>query len=183
MTVNNTDTRNEICWYVMRAYKNEAKAEKALSGEYGLPFFIPKHYIVQLTRGKKVRRLVPAIPSILFVHASRMQLNEFKQRYPFVHYAMWKMSTGLEYMKVPEYEMNNFIKIATQTEEHPMYLQPDDVNLKSGTRIRVLGGAFDGTEGYFVKVRGKRSRRLVVKLDGVMAVSVEVSPDLIEVVK
>ena len=167
----------------MRAYRNELKAEKVLSGDYGLPFFIPKRYILQLIHGKKVRRLVPAIPGLLFVHASRVQINELKLRYPFMQYVMRKMGSGLEYMKVPEKEMNNFIKVASQTEEHPTYFAPEELNLRAGTRIKVIGGAFDGAEGYFMKVKGKRNRRLVVKLEGVMAISVEVSPDLVEVIK
>lgn len=176
------DPRNEVCWYVMRAYKQEAKAEEFLSGDDGLPFFIPKRYILQTFHGKKVRRLVPAIPSLVFVKASRMQLNEFKLRHPFIQYVMWKKSTGLEYVKVPIKEMENFIRVAGHTEEELTYYQPEEINLKVGTRIRVLGGAFDGAEGYFVKVQGKRNRRLVIKLDGVMAVSVEVKPDLVEII-
>ena len=177
------DAKAEVCWYVMRAYKNEAKAEEALSGEYGLPFFIPKQYVLRTFHGKKTRVLVPAIASLVFVHASRNKLNAFKLRYPFLQYVMLRRSTGMEFMKVPEKEMDNFIKIATHTEEELMYFQPDEINFKPGSRIRIIGGPFDGAEGYFVKVQGKRNRRLVVKLDGLMAISAEVEPDFVEVIK
>lgn len=177
------DIRHEICWYVMRAYKHEAKAEEVLSGEEGLPFFIPKRYVLQTYHNKKVRRLVPVIPSIVFVKASRVQLNQFKLKFPLLHYVMWKKSTGLEYLIVPDKQMENFIRVASHMEEELTYYQPEEVNIKAGTRIRVIGGAFDGAEGYFVKVKGKRNRRLVVKLNGVMAVSVEVKPDLVEVIE
>ena len=178
-----TDSKNEVCWYVMRAYKNEVRAEEKLSGEDGLPFFIPKTYVLRTFHGKKSRRLVPAIPSLVFVHASRVQLNAFKLNYPFLQYVMLKRSEGMEYMKVPERQMESFIKVASQTEESLTYFQPEEIEIKAGTRIRVIGGPFDGAEGFFVKIQGKRNRRLVVKLDGVMAISAEVTPDLVEVVK
>lgn len=177
------DPKAEVCWYVMRAYKNEAKAEEALSGEYGLPFFIPKQYVIRTYHGKKTRVLVPVIASLVFVHASRNELNEFKLRYPFLQYVMLRRSTGMEYMKVPEKEMDNFIRVATQTEESLTYYQSEEINFKPGARIRMIGGPFDGTEGYFVKVQGKRNRRLVVKLDGLMAISAEVEPDFVQVVE
>lgn len=167
----------------MRAYKAESRAEEALSGEYGLPFFIPKRYVLRTYHGKKARVLVPAIASLVFVHASREELNDFKLRYPFLQYVMLKCSTGVEFMRVPDKEMENFIKVASHSEEELIYYQPEEINLKAGTRIRVIGGTFDGAEGYFIKVQGKRNRRLVVKLDGVMAISAEVMPDLVEVVK
>ena len=177
------DPKNEVCWYVMRAYRNEARAEEVLSGEDGLPFFIPKRYVIRTFHGKKTRVMVPAIASLVFVYASRNQLNKFKALHPFIQYVMLNRISGLEFMKVPEKEMENFIRVASHTEENPTYYQPDEVNLKTGQHIRVIGGSLDGTEGYFVKVKGKRNRRLVVELDGVMAISVEVKPDLVEVIK
>jgi hypothetical protein len=47
----------------------------------------------------------------------------------------------------------------------------------------IQGGAFDGTEGYFVKIRGKRSRRVVILIEGITAVALtEISTDFIEVI-
>ena len=40
----------------------------------------------------------------------------------------------------------------------------------------------NGVTGVFMQVQGKRNRRVVVLLEGVMAVAAEVHPDLIEVI-
>lgn len=165
----------------MRAYKNEGRAEQKLSEDSGLEFFIPKHYIVQSYHGRKIKRLVPVIPSLVFVHASRKDLLEFKKKYNFLQFAMWKKSTGLEYIVVPSAQMDNFMKVATQYEEKISYCNPEEIDIAKGTRVRIHGGAFDGVEGIFVKVVGVRSRRLVVLLDGVLGVTAEVHPDLVEV--
>ena len=112
------EEKRQVRWFVMRAYKNEKMAEDRLKDkEYGLEYFIPKHYAVRTYHGVKSKKLVPVIPSLLFVHASHSQITEFKKRYNFLQFAMW----------------------------------------------------------------GKRNRRVVVLLEGVMAVSAEVHPDLIEV--
>ena len=40
----------------------------------------------------------------------------------------------------------------------------------------------DGVKGVFMRVKGKRNRRVVVMLEGIMGISAEVHPDLIEVI-
>lgn len=98
----------------MRAYKNEKMAEDRLKDkEYGLEYFIPKHYAVKTYHGMKSTRLVPVIPSLVFVHASHSQITEFKKRYNFLQFAMWKKSTGMEYITVPDDQMDSFIQIAS----------------------------------------------------------------------
>ena len=49
-------------------------------------------------------------------------------------------------------------------------------------RVRIHGGKLNGVMGVFMQVQGKRNRRVVVLLEGVMAVAAEVHPDLIEVI-
>ena len=66
-------------------------------------------------------------------------------------------------------------------EEDTVYYRPEEIDLKRGMRVCIHGGKFDNVKGMFVRVQGKRNRRVVVLLEGVMAVSAEVHPDLIEV--
>ena len=171
------DPKAEVRWYVMRAYKNESKAEEKLSGEYGLPYFIPKIEVERTYHGKKSKRLIPAIPSIIFVKASRQQIADFKTRCPFLQYVMWKKSTGYEYMIVPDHEMENFIRVATHATEPATYYAQGKLDLKKGTRIRIKSGPLEGTQGYFIKVQGVRNRQFVVNLDGIVAASIKVNPE------
>ena len=51
----NEKTKKATQWYVMRAYKNERRAEECLSGNtYGLSFFIPKQRKLRTVNGRKV---------------------------------------------------------------------------------------------------------------------------------
>ena len=42
------EEKRQVRWFVMRAYKNKKMAEDRLKDkEYGLEYFIPKHYAVR----------------------------------------------------------------------------------------------------------------------------------------
>lgn len=176
------DDLTRIRWFVMSAYKNEKKAEEKLSGKDGMEYFIPKCYAVRVYHGVKSKRLVPVIPNLVFVHASRKQITDFKKNHNFLQFVTWEKSTGLEYIVVPDEQMDSFIRIASLYEEDTVYYKPEEIDIQKGTRVRIHGGKFDGVKGVFMRVKGKRNRRVVVMLEGVMAVSAEVHPDLIEVI-
>lgn len=180
--VTSKDDLTRIRWFVMSAYKNEKKAEEKLSGKDGLEYFIPKCYAVRVYHGVKSKRLVPVIPNLVFVHASRKQITDFKKYHNFLQFVTWEKSTGLEYLVVPDEQMESFITIASQYEETTVYYKPEEIDIRKGTRVCIHGGKFDGVKGVFMRVQGKRNRRVVVMLEGVMAVSAEVHPDLIEVI-
>ena len=60
-----------------------------------------------------------------------------------------------------------------------LYLDPSEPALRKGTRVRIIGGVFAGVEGEFVRVRN--DRRVVVSIDGVMAVATTfIHPSLVE---
>ncbi|KAB4219467.1 UpxY family transcription antiterminator [Bacteroides uniformis] len=180
--VTSKDDLTRIRWFVMSAYKNEKKAEEKLSGKDGMEYFIPKCYAVRVYHGVKSKRLVPVIPNLVFVHASRKQITDFKKNHNFLQFVTWEKSTGLEYIVVPDEQMDSFIRIASLYEEDTVYYKPEEIDIQKGTRVRIHGGKFDGVKGVFMRVKGKRNRRVVVMLEGVMAVSAEVHPDLIEVI-
>ena len=51
--------------------------------------------------------------------------------------------------------------------------------LKKGDKVRITGGIFSGVEGVFVRVKG--DRRVVVSIQGIMAVATAfIHPSLIE---
>lgn len=182
MTTNsNNNNYDQQRWFVMRAYKCESKAEERLNGKGGLRHFIPKEYAIRTYHGAKSRRLVPVIPSLVFVRASRREIITFKKDNNFLQYVMCKDGDGSDFMVVPDNQMENFIKVASHPEETLRYLKPEEIDISKGTRIKIIGGVFDGVEGIFMKTEGARDRRVVVKLEGVLAVAAKVHPDFIEV--
>ena len=58
-----------------------------------------------------------------------------------------------------------------------------ELNLSKGTRVRVTAGPLEGQEGVFLKVKGVRDRRLVIHIEGVIAVAKAlVHPELVQVI-
>ena len=63
-------------------------------------------------------------------------------------------------------------------------LQPENIDLELGTRVRIIGGLFAGAEGVLVKLPGMRDRRVVVKIDGVVAVATpKIERELLEIIE
>ena len=79
--------------------------------------------------------------------------------------------------------VHNLLFVSGTYDDHLLYFQPDELNLSKGTKVRITGGEFEGQEGVFLKVKGARDRRVVIEIQGVIAVAMAtIHPDLIEVI-
>lgn len=176
------EEKKAVHWYVMRAYKSEAKAESVLSQATELEFYMPKREVVRTYHGKKQVTRVPVIASLFFVKGRRIDIQPIKDSYPFIQYAMIGRGEERKFMTVPDKQMEDFIRVADSDGEK-RFLMPDDVDLTKGTRVRIVSGAFSGLTATFVRVKGNRKRTIVVMLDNLLGVSVEISSDIIEKIK
>lgn len=170
-------------WFAMSApFCRELKAQQLLDKRC-IESFIPMRYdVVAKKGGKKSRELVPAIHNLLFVRTTRSIIQEMKREILFLQYLTQAERGKNIPIIVPERQMQQFIAVSETNNEQLIYLKPEEINLKRGTPVRIHGGAFDGVEGIFVKVKGIRSRRVVVLIKGVTAVvTAEIQSDLIEV--
>ena len=168
-----------VLWYAMRAtYRRELDAMHRLK-EAGMGCFIPMQYHFRLKRGRRVRELVPAVRNLLFVHALPSELKRMKLELPYLQYITDTRSH--EKIIIPDVQMQRFIAVAGTYDDQLLYFQPGELNLAKGTRVRITGGEFAGYEGTFLKVKGVRDRRVVIAVEGVIAVALAViHPDLIE---
>lgn len=168
-------------WYVMRAYKSEKSAEEHLT-QLGYTVFVPKKWSVRIYHGRKGRYLVPAIPSMVFVYATKDSLRQAKLHVEKLQFIMSASSGGNEPLVVADNDMNDFIKVASRavSDESIDYLTPDELQIARGRKVRILGGPFDGVTGVFQRVKGHRNRRLVVTIPSIGSVTAEVTPDLVQ---
>lgn len=168
-------------WYAMRAiFRKEIDTKKLLDKER-IRSFIPMHYTLTVKNGRKVRELVPAVTNLIFVHATPTTIKEAKVKTGYLQYII--DSRSKEKIIVPDDQMERFITVTSICHEKTIYLKPEEVDLRKGTLVRILGGPFDGVEGVFVKIKGVRSRRVVVSLHGIAAVvTAEIEPDLIKLI-
>lgn len=177
------DKENTIVWFAMSApYRRELIAKEYLDRK-NIECFVPMtEALVERRNGTKSRQMVPAVHNLIFVHTTKENIKTLKQGTNFLQYRTRPEDGKNVPIIVPDSQMRQFIAITQAKNESITYLRPEEVDIKKGTRVRVHGGVFDGTEGHFVKLQGKRSRRVVLLIEGITAVALtEISTDFIEI--
>ena len=77
-------------------------------------------------------------------------------------------------MTVADREMENFMRVASRTDDSVMFLDEKSVIGKEGKHVRIMGGVFKGVEGVIRRV--KRCKRVVVELEGIASVAIAYVP-------
>lgn len=142
-------------------------AEKALSREEKLDYFIPMHYVIRKYASKPKRVLAPLIPSMVFVRGKYSDVHNFQSIYSFIGFATMPKDGHRTPLVVPDPDMENFKIIALKAKGDLTYYRPEELRMQKGEYIRIIGGIFDGAVARLVKVSGKRNKKLVVELPGI----------------
>ncbi len=177
-----------LSWFVLNAVFGRELRVKELLEIQGIEAFVPMRYIIKMRRGHKERVLVSAISNFVFVHTTKEILEDFKanvlSQYGFpTYFVTRKTGDRRTIVTVPDRQMCEFIRVASQLEKDVLYFPPEEIQLEKGDRVRIIGGELDGLEGTLLKVKGKRSKRVVVSIVGIAAVAAYyISPDLIQVI-
>lgn len=171
----------KIQWFAMRVtYRRELKAKKNLDAE-GIENYIPMRWSSRIRHGRKVRELVPVVRGLVFVRTVLSDIQRVKQKMPYLQYIVARRSGAK--IVVPEDQMKLFIAVTGTYDDKLLWFGEDEVNLAAGTRVRIVAGEFEGYEGIFLKVKGARDKRVVIAIEGVIAVALAtISPELIEVI-
>ena len=179
-----TDDKEKLEWFALSApHRREMEAQRLLE-KNNVRCFIPMITTVVTIGNKKQRRLVPAISNLVFAQSTREKLQEIKQGIPYIQYKVNTEEGRHVPIIVPDRQMDQFIAISQINDDRIIYLSPDEINLSKGTRVRIIGGAFNNIEGVFIKIKGKRSKRVVVMVSSIAAVATaEIEPEYIQVLK
>ena len=163
----------EPVWFAMSAtFGRELKAKTFLESKQ-VKCFVPMRYeIVKDKTQGKIRKLVPAINNLIFVYTTKERIQALKSVAEYLQYLTKPVGGRNIPIIVPEYQMQQFIKVCNTHNDKLVYLAPEEINLKEGTSVKIIGGAFDGVIGSFVKVDKSRKKRVVVLVQGIAAVMV-----------
>lgn len=163
-------------------YRRELKAKDIFEAE-GMECFVPMRYeIIPMAKGRHMRRLVPAVASLIFVKGRREEIQRVKTSTGVAQYLTRPEQGRNLPILVPDSQMEVFRKAVEDCCRSFLYLHPSDVDLTKGKRVRITDGALKGVCGTFMRVKGSRNRRLVVLIEGICAVAAEVDPDYIELI-
>ena len=165
-------------WFPMRVtYQREMKVKAELD-RLGIESFVPMRYKVMESQNDgdtELRRvLVPAINNLIFVRSTQERLSELKQTNEVLEPLRYMMdrtaSQEHAIMTVADREMENFMRVASRTDDSVMYLDDDTIVGKEGKRVEIMGGAFEGVTGVIRRV--KRCKRVIVEIEGVASVAI-----------
>ena len=174
---------NEEKWYVLGSLKRnqELKIRDELRRD-NLECFVPLRYEVKTVKGHRERTMVPALSGLMFIKGT---LEDLKEALKFRKHGLFLRKSTFtnkeEYLTISDHDMQNFIAVTEKAGEKITYYSPDEIQLRPGDKIRVSGGLYDGREGIIMRVKGKRRKQLVVSIPGILIASVELEPELVEV--
>ncbi len=193
-------------WYALKVFYNKVfDMEDKLASE-GLPCYIAMEkvclkgaehlaaarYLASLPEGARAdSRYIkegpviylrkPMVTSLVFVQASREQIirldAELQEKYRngkgrgFVY----KTADRQDYAVIPDRQMAAFRLVTESGVSGLSFFSGDDITrYRQGDKVRVTEGPLKGAEGYIRRIR--KDRRLLVSIDGVVAVATSYIP-------
>lgn len=175
--------QESLQWFAMRDLKRRHAKLPAykLFENLKVSYFTPKVHRLVVVNGKRVDQEVPFMPDLLFVKDTREHLDLIVESTPKLQYR-YKIGVQHTPIIVPTAEMERFI-YAVESSENPKFYSLDEVTSEMINRkIRIIGGKLDGYTGTLVTTRGSKVKRLLVELPSLLAASVEVEAEYIQLV-
>lgn len=166
-------------WYPMRVtYGREMKVKTELD-RLEIENFVPMKYkVADADTDHPHRELVPAVNNLIFVHSTQEVISRLKLSNDVLEPLRYMMdlTTGDDpvIMTVSDREMENFMLVASRTDDSVMFLDENSVVGKEGKHVLITGGAFKGVTGVIRRV--KRCKRVVVELEGIASVAIAFVP-------
>ena len=162
-------------WHVIRVtYSRELKFQIQLK-DAGFETFVPMCRKKIERSGKQLSVVVPAVSNLCFVKTTREELREFMMGLGETCPArfVWDKATR-DPMTVPDKAMQDFMKISLTMSDEVLYLNEVSAKLRAGNKVRITEGPFKGVEGTVVRI--KKSRRVMVELPGMFAITTNFIP-------
>ena len=164
-------------WFPMRVtYQREMKVKAELD-RLEIESFVPMMYKV-VDGDMPQRELVPAISNLIFVRSTQERISHLKSSNEVLEPLRYMIDNTAEeahtIMTIPDRQMQNFMRVASKTDDSVMFLNDESVVGKEGKRVEIIGGAFEGVTGVIRRV--KRCKRVVVEIEGVASVAIAFVP-------
>ncbi|MBE6194132.1 MAG: UpxY family transcription antiterminator [Rikenellaceae bacterium] len=175
---------SDTIWFAMRAtYGRNLMAQRLLEIKK-IESFIPMRKRTTKVGHRIKTDYIPVVRDLIFVLCEREVIQEAKSKIPYLHYITRPAEGRNIPVEVPTEQMENFMAVCNDMETDVEFLSGEEARFEVGEWVRICRGSLKGREGRLVKVEGKRSKRFVVAIDGVLAVSVSgIKADDIERIK
>lgn len=175
-------------WHVLHASTCSVPRIKAALQDSGFTFFYPTNFVLvgkEHEKKKNVER--PVVLNLVFLYGVASELERFCELHPYLsltraHKTLFDVDRKGLYLVVPDREMEMFQRTVGAYERDVPFINPKEVDLEEGDRVRILDGLFAGVEGTLITQRGKDGGRVLVRISDLVAVpTLEIEPEYIEV--
>lgn len=165
-------------WFPMRVTYNRELAVKGALDNMGIDTFLPMQWQFTGQGSQRHRELLPAVHNLLFVHSTQHTLTTLKMEHSIFEPMRYMMRRHLdnahsEILQVPDVQMDNFIRVASVTDDSVMFLQAAP-ELRLGQKVMISEGYFAGVTGVVRRIKG--NKRVVVQIDDVAAAAITFVP-------
>lgn len=172
-------SETEQKWYVLRCYHGkEVPYGERIRTAFGVECYVPQEKVRQKgVQGRFVWVEHSVLPGYIFVRTDKDVLHQISVQMPSVRKMVCRSDEGLYVpVVIREKAMRDFIGVSGTKEQQALYFDPAKLKLKPNDRVRVIGGPFVGMEGYFVQIGSKHEKRLIIRLENLIAVATAAIP-------
>lgn len=159
-------------WYALKVFYNRTAEIERYAAKFEMESYIAMRTVEYQRQGVTIRRRIPLISSLMFIRCSKEQISKLKQEFAG-KVMIYGDRKGQEPKQIDEREMQIF-KLVTGADSNFDYIDIQETIWSRGDRVRVIGGQFEGAEGYIHRIKG--DRRLIVSIEGVVAVATSYIP-------
>ena len=118
-------------------------------------------------------RTIQLAPSLLFLHWDAEHLTAFKQDH-FSEIMLYRKPESTQPAPIDDREMEMFVLVTSALDGRDVEVTTQTFDFKPGEKVRVIEGPFKGAEGIIRRI--KKDRKLLVTVNGVVAVAVSHIP-------
>lgn len=160
-------------WFALKVFFNKVFEVESELKTFNIESYCPVTWVEKWAAGKRTMVRKPAISSLLFFRSSVVEASDVEARLKG-RVMLYKTSDTKQPAVIPDHEMNVFKIVTSSGEDGLEYLDVNAANYTVGERVEVIDGPFKGAEGYIKRIKG--NRRLVVTIEGVVAVATTYIP-------
>lgn len=166
--------KKTLYWFAAKTKPRQEKFIKERLNTLGIENFIPLRTEVRQWKYRKKKVIVPVIPHLVFIRTDFDTCFTIPNEYRIQIWYIKDYITNKNLI-VPDKQMEDFIFILNAKGGNVHIVNSE---FSKGDRVIVKEGPFKGIEGELIRVENKS--RVVVNLQGIIAVSVEIESVFLE---
>ena len=163
----------EKAWFAMKVFQNKVFEIESYLQAKDIETYFPVRYEEKKVGGETKTVRIPIITSLIFFRTFSENVLALEQELRS-KVALYRYRKSRQVAVIPDREMDVFRMVTSVSNNNWDYVDAAAMTFRPEDRVRVTGGEFEGAEGYIKRIKG--NRRLVVAIEGVVAVATAYIP-------